>query len=160
MVCAFTVFALMLVPKINFLGFLMPLDTSEKWIIFVFSLLTTYIVLSIIVFLWQRIRKHFLCKPKKLFRLIGQYGQYINVFYSDVINEYSSVAVDFDRYNIPQDVVNILTENNIIEHASYTGQKYCLTKKARKKLTRTRKFIVFVDSKLINRNKQENNENE
>lgn len=154
-VCAFTVLALMLVPGINFLNFLMPLDNAEKWIIFIFSLISVYIVLSILVFLRQQIKHYFKCKPKKLLRLMEKYGQYINIFYSDEINEYSSNSVNLDRYDISQDVILKLSENNIIECAGYLCSEYRLTKKARKKLTRIKKMVMFIDGKIINRNKQE-----
>lgn len=156
-ICAFVVLALMLVPKINFLSFLMPLDNAEKWIMFIFALITTYIALAFLIYLWNRIKYYFKYTPKNIFWTMGKYGEWINIFYSEEIDEYSANAIDFSRYNISQDITNKLLEKNIIEHANYSYPEYRLTKKARKKLTRMRKIINFIDSKFINKNKSEEN---
>lgn len=150
----FFIMALMLVPKINFLNFLMPLDNSEKWIKFIFALLTAYIVLLVLSFLWDYLKQYSKCKPKHVFRMMGEYGEYINLYYSEDINEYSMKTVDLYKYGITRDVVNKLCENNIIEkyETSWYGDiEYRLTKKARKKFTRIRKIVIFIDSKIINK---------
>ena len=153
--CVFVVLALMLIPEINFLSFLMPLDTAEKKITFVFALIASYVTLSSLIFLWECIRKYFECKPKRLIRLLVKYGEYINIFYSDEIGEYSACSFNYERCGIPVDIINKLKENNIIECSGYRGSNYCLTPKARKKLTKVRKFVTFVNRKIINRNQQE-----
>ena len=150
-ICVFIVLALMVVPKINFLNFLMPLDNAEKWIKFIFATITTYIVLSILIFLWKHTIDYFKYKPKKLFRMVWNYNSCISIFYSEEINEYSANAIELYRYGVSKDVINKLSENNIIERAGYTHNKYRLTKKARKKLTRMRKIVMFIDSRIINR---------
>ena len=160
MICAFVVLALMVVPRINFLKFLMPLDNADKWIVFIFALITTYLILSILIYLWQHLTEHFKYKPKSLFWMMSKYGDWINLFYSEEINEYSSNAINFGRYSISQDVINKLLEKNIIVHASYNYPEYRLTSKARKKLTHMRKTITFIDSKFISKKQSEDNKNE
>lgn len=155
MICAFVVLALMVVPQISFLDFLMPLDNVEKWIKFTFALIATYIALSILIFLWKHIVNYFKHKPKNIFGMVGKYGEIINIFYSEEIDEYSANIINLGRYNISQDIINKLLEKNIIEHASYNYAEYRLTKKARKKLTRIRKIINFIDRKCINKKKLE-----
>ena len=148
MFSVFVVLALMLMPKINFLRFLMPLDNSEKWIEFIFALITTYIIILIFTFLLEHFKYRFEHRPKNIFGLMRKFGAYINIFYSEDINEYSSLAVDLNRYGVPKDIVKKLLDNNIIRHASWDDSEYCLTKRARKKLTRIKKFIIYIDSKL------------
>ena len=156
-ICVFIVLALMVVPKINFLNFLMPLDNAEKWIKCIFFLIATYLALYFLIFLWQHVVCYFKYTPKNLFWTMGKYGKYINIFYSEDIDEYSANSVDLKRYNVSQDIINKLLEKNILEHASYNYPEYRLTRKARKKLTRIRKTIYFIDNKFINNNKSEEN---
>lgn len=164
MICAFVVLALMLVPKISFLGFIMPLDNAEKWIMFIFALITTYIALSILIYLWQCLKDYFKYKPKNLFWMMGKYGDCINIFYSEEIDEYSASVVDLYNHRVPEDIINKLHENKIIECGGYNHYfnypTYRLTRKARKKLTRMRKTINFIDSKFINKNKTVKSKNE
>lgn len=152
MFTAFVVLALMLVPKINFLCFLMPLDKFEKWIQFIFAIITTYIVISVLVFLAEYTKNKIRNRPKKVFSLMGDFGKYINIFYSEDIREYSSVSIDLTRYDIPKDVIQKLLESNIIKYANWNNREFCLTKDARKKLNRIRKFIKFVDGKFKMKN--------
>ena len=164
MICAFAVLALMVVPKINFLKFLMPLDNAEKWIIFVFAMIATYLALLVLGFLWLHIRNYLKYTPKNLFWTMGKYGEYINMFYSVDIGEYSENTIELRQHNVSQDVINKLCEKNIIESCGYceylNHMRYRLTKKARKKLTRIRKVINFIDRKFINKKKTEDNKNE
>lgn len=156
MVSAFIVLALMLVPKINYLDFLMPLDRPEKWIEFVFAIILSYIVITLIVFIGKTIRKHFIYKPKKLIRMMVQYGDYINIFYSDKINEYSPCYINLKQYNIPKEIIAKLEENRIIE-SLYVSDGYKLTTQARKKLIRLSKTAKFLDDKVFKHSKHKNN---
>ena len=158
MLAILVVLSLMLVPKINYLDFLMPLDNFEKRIRFIFAILVSYTVITIIIFLGKSIKQFFSNKPKKLLRIIWRYGEYINVFYSDEINEYSPCSIDLDRYNIPKEIIAKFEENRIIELA-FLGNGYQLTKKARKKLTRLRKTMSFLNDKLFKTNIQEDANN-
>lgn len=145
---AFIVLALMLVPKINFLHFLMPLDSWEKWIQFIFALITTYIIILCFTFLVEQLKYKFQHRPKNVFMLMGDFGKYINIFYSEEINEYSSTAVDLSRYDVPKAIIQKLLENNIIRYANWGNSEFSLTKGARKKLNRTKKIIKFIDRRL------------
>lgn len=152
MLSVFLVLALMLMPKINILCFLMPLDKFEKWIQFIFAIITTYIVISVLVFLAEYTKNKIRNRPKKVFSLMGDFGKYINIFYSEEIREYSSVSIDLTRYDIPKDVIQKLLESNIIKYANWNNREFCLTRDARKKLNRIRKFIKFVDGKFKMKN--------
>lgn len=155
MVSAFIVLALMLVPKIDYLDFLMPLDSPEKWIKFIFAIVLSYIIISLIMFIGRTIREHFLHKPKKLIRMMVQYGDYINIFYSDKIKEYSPCYIDLDRYNFPEEIIIKLKENRIIEPL-FAGKNYKLTIQARKKLTRLSKIAKFLDDKVFKHSNHDN----
>lgn len=148
MLSTFVVLAFMLVPKINFLHFLMPLDNWEKWIQFIFALITMYIITLIFTFLAEHLKYKLKHRPKKVFMLMGDFGKYINIFYSEEINEYSSTAVDLTGYDIPKAIIQKLLENNIIRYANWGSSEFCLTKGARRKLNRTRKIIKFIDRRL------------
>ena len=163
MLCLFLILALMLVPGINFLTFLMPLDNGEKWIKFIFSMITAYIILSILIFLWDILKRNIQFRPKKIVRMMVKYGEYLNRYYSEEMKEFSIISIDLYRYGISPDIINKLYENNIIEGCtdSYGIIKYKLTRRARIKLTRIKKLVLFIDSKIVNRNKtkEDNNEN-
>ena len=79
---------------------------------------------------------------------MGDFGKYINIFYSEEINEYSSTAVDLSRYDVPKAIIQKLLENNIIRYANWGNSEFSLTKGARKKLNRTKKIIKFIDRRL------------
>ena len=151
MFSAFIVLALMLVPKINYLHFLMPLDNLEKWIQFIFALITMYIIILVFTFLVEHLKYKFQHRPKKVFMLMGDFGKYINIFYSDEIGEYSSTAVDLTRYDIPKAIIQKLLENNIIRYANWGSSEVCLTKGAIKKLNRIKKIIKFIGGKIKNK---------
>lgn len=159
MICAFIVLSLMLVPKIDILSSLMPLDDAEKVIKFIFVFIAIYIILTILVYIWQKVVYYFKNKPKKLFWLMGEYGGYINIFYSEEINEYSASYINLREYNISDDIINKLLEHKIIESSFLDYYKCRLTKRARKKLTRMKKTVMFIDSKIINRKKQREDNN-
>lgn len=159
MICVFVVLALMLVPGINYLSFIMPLDTAEKWIKFAFALVATYLVQLIIVSVWKLVFNYFKYKPRKVLRMWWNYGGYINIFFSNEIKEYTLSNFNLDRYDVPQEIIEKLHENNIIEYATYYPETYRLTKKARKKLNYYRTIYVFIDNKIINRKKTEDENN-
>ena len=159
MFSVFVVLALMLVPKINFLHFLMPLDNIEKWIKFIFAIITTYIIILVFVFGAEYLKNKIKYRPKIIRTLMGDLGKYVNIFYSEDIKKYSSRAVDLEYCGVPKDVINKLVENNIIEDEYYTSSKYCLTKNARKKLTRIKKIVVFVDNRMKTKEKEESENN-
>lgn len=148
MFSAFIVLALMLVPKINFLHFLMPLDNWEKWIQFIFALITMYIIILISAFLVEHLKYKFQHRPKKVFMLLGNFGKYIHLFYSEETNEYSLTAVDLSRYDVPKAIIQKLLENNIIRYANWGDSEFCLTKGARRKLNRIKKIIKFIGGKI------------
>lgn len=149
----FIVLAMMLVPKINYLSFLMPLDSREKWIMFVFAITSTYIALSVLTFLCKKVYDYYKNKPKKLCYMMYKYGKYINIFYSDELKEYSSTAFNLSKYGVSEDSISRLYDNKIIEIADLNYDKYHLTKKARKKLNRMRKVFTFIENKVNKKNK-------
>ena len=159
LISAFVVLAFMLIPKIDFLKCIMPLNTAEKWIKFIFGLIAIYILQCLLEFICKKIKVTINNRPKRIFWTIKNYGNYISVFLSKDICEYSNKPVDFAKYNIPDDVIYKLLENNIVEENSFNYSEYRLTKRARKKLNRTIKLMKFILRVLDDKNggKQKNN---
>ena len=87
-----------------------------------------------------------------------KYGGYINIYYSDKINEYTSAPYDLECYGFPEEIIQILYENNIIEPI-FVNSNYKLTVQARKKLNKIRRIIVFIDKKVFKTNYLEENNN-
>lgn len=139
----FVVLALMIVPKINFLYDLMPLDTNEKIIKMFFYVILAYLGLSLINSLYERLIIRYKMKPKKFYRMYLKYAGYINVYLSNETKEYSSVSYNLKSYGCPREVIETLCENNIIEY-SWSGDNYNLTNVARKKLNRFRSSFYFI----------------
>ncbi len=151
MICLFVVLSLMLVPRINVLSFLMPLDSAKKWIVFVFVLIAVYLVLTLIILIWKSAKKYNDHKPKQLAKMMKKYGKYLEVFYSKNLGEYSKCA--FDLYTVPDAVVGKLQENKIIYIANYTHSEFALTDQARKKLTQRRKMLKLIDKIIVKKSK-------
>ncbi len=157
-ISAVIVVMFMLVPKINFLHTLMPLDDSSKIIKFLFLVATVYLILTFLIFIYTKITRYFCTKPRRVFRMWYNYAEYISIYFSEETNEYSGVSYNLERKNIPKAVIDKLWENNIIEFTDFMGS-YRLTKKARKKLNRIRKTILFIDRRIMKRKAQEEIDN-
>lgn len=154
----FVVLAFMVVPKINFLNFLMPLDDAQKLITFVFALLLAYIVLLVLTFVFNSFKRILNNRPKKTFKMLRKYSEYINIFYSEDIGEYSSVKKQYS-WSASKDIISKLVENNIIEKTSYTSSEYRLNTRAKNKLNRLRKFLMFIDRKFLSKIEVEDKSN-
>lgn len=144
LISVFVVLATMIIPKIDFLKYLMPLDTTEKCIKFIFAILAVYISLCLLIFIYHKVTNRINNKPRKVFWSIKNYSSYINVFLSREICEYSTMPVDFAKYNIPDDAIHKLLENNIIERNPFEHSVYRLNNRARKKLNKYIKFFNFL----------------
>lgn len=150
-----SVLALMLVPKIDYLRWLMPLNDSTKWIYFIFSILVAYWSIAIISNLYKMISRNYKYRPKRFYRTVTKYSDCIGLYYSKEIGEYTALSINLGRYYISEDVIAKLVENNIIERSNYSYPEYRLTKRARKKLTRINKLVMFVDGKIIGKKSKE-----
>ena len=159
MFCAFIVLSFLLIPKLDFLDKIIQLDDEiKKKLIVVYAFVSVYIVLTIAIILFKKVKNKYITKPKKLFRLMYKYGGYINIYYSDKINEYTSAPYDLECYGFPEEIIQILYENNIIEPI-FVNSNYKLTVQARKKLNKIRRIIVFIDKKVFKTNYLEENNN-
>lgn len=153
LVSAFIMLSLMLIPKINFLKDLMPLNTSEKLIKAIFGLIAIYILLCVLEFVFKRIKRSFNNRPKKFFRTIASYGEYLSVFLSkDIGYEYTSKPINLKDCGIPDDVIYKLLDSNIIEQGIYNHSLYKLNDIALKRMNRYNKIVKFIMAKKENKN--------
>ena len=79
-------------------------------------------------------------------------GVIVYIIVKTIINKLSKKIRVQKGINKRKDTIVSLI-NNIIKYVAFDNDKYQLTKKARKKLTRMRKIIIFIDSKIFKKNK-------
>lgn len=136
--------ALVLTPKINFLKCLMPLNTAEKWIKLTVGVVKIYLLLCLLEFIGKKFIERINNKPKNVLLMFKDYSEYISVFLSRNNRKYCLKVVNLQKYNIPNDIIYELLDNNIIEKNPFEHSEYRLNKRACKKLNRILKLATII----------------
>ena len=126
----FIVLGFMIIPTPFTLSKLMPLDTNEKMIQFIFYCLGAYTFLKIISKIYKlRFKVKRLFRFPNMTKITQKEHDCICTFYSKDLNELSDINIKLGEfYN--DDIINKLVKRNIIQEYSYNTYK--LTVKARK----------------------------
>ncbi|MBQ2759291.1 MAG: hypothetical protein IJE93_05940 [Clostridia bacterium] len=154
-ISCFITLGLMLIPKINILKDLMPLDTNEKIIYFIFSIISNYLIITILILIFNYTKKRLIRKPKKLLKMIFTYGSVLNEYYSEDINAYSKEPLHLESF-VSKNIINELTANKILEKDfCINNPNYYLREPARQKLTKYKKAFLFIDKYIASKHSKD-----